>query len=198
MSPRVLVLFGLLPFATSCTDDAIAKETSALQGRWISADCEDVGGGYFLIRRFTFDKTHWENDGSIYHDAACTAPAFDFYVGGEVDVLDQSKLIAGAYEANFGETAKTLTMRDPAIAGYVNSQPAGTCGSAPWVVDQAQDISATGCQTFGQSSTMACPREYDLVEVMGDALYFGDRMPPNDLCSARPQMLTAAPVVRVM
>jgi hypothetical protein len=189
---------GSLSFATSCTDDPLAKETSELQGQWISAGCEDVGGGYFLIRRFTFDKTHWEGDGSIYHDAACTAPAFDYYDGGEVDVLDQSKLVPGAYEANFGEIAKTLTLRDPAMAGHLNSQPAGTCGSAPWVVGQAQDISVTGCQTFGQRSTTACPREYDLVDVMGDALYFGDRTPPNDLCSARPEMLTAAPVVRVM
>jgi len=198
MSPRVYVLLASLSFATSCTDDPLAEETSELQGGWISAGCEDVGGGFFLIRRFTFDKTHWENDGSIYHDAGCTAQAFDFSVGGEVDVLDQSELVAGAYEANFGETVKTMTIRDPAIAGYVSSQPAGTCGSAPWVVGEAQDIAATGCQAFGQRSITACPREYDLVAIMGDALYLGDRTPPNDLCSARPQRLTAAPVVRVM
>lgn len=187
-----------ISFAISCTDDPLAKETSELQGSWASAGCEDVGNGFFLIRRFTFDGTHWEGTGSIYHDAACTVPAFDFSNAGEVDILEKSKLVAGAYEANFGETAKTLTMRDPAIAGFVNSQPAGTCGGAPWVVDQAQDISTTGCQTFGQQSTTVCPREYDLVAVMGDSLFLGDRTPPNDLCRARPHMLTAAPVVRVM
>ena len=127
MSPRILVLLSSLSFATSCTDDPLAAETSALQGRWVSAGCEDVGGGYFLIRRFSFANTHWEVDGSIYHDAACTTPAFDYFDGGEVDVLGPSVLVTGAYEANFGETVKTLTMRDPAIAGYVSSQPEGTC-----------------------------------------------------------------------
>ena len=197
MSPRVFVLLSSLSFATSCTDDPLADETTELQGQWSSAGCEDVGGGFFLIRRFTFEDTHWQVDVSIYHDAACTAPAFDHTEGGEVDVLGESTLVAGAYEANFGEATKTLTMRDPAIAGFVNSQPAGACGSAPWVVGETQDVSATGCQTFGQRSIAECPREYDLVDVMGDALYFGDRTPPNDLCSARPQMLTTAAVVRM-
>jgi hypothetical protein len=197
MSPRILVLLGSLSFATACTDDPPASETSELQGQWRSANCEDVGGGYFLIRQFTFDDTHWQVDVSIFHDAACTAPAFDHTEGGEVDVLGPSTLVAGAYEANFGEATKTLTMRDPAVAGYVNSLPPGSCGSAPWVVGETQDVSATGCQPFGQRSIAECPREYDLVDITGDELYFGDRTPPNDLCTARPQMLTAAAVLRV-
>jgi hypothetical protein len=198
MSPRAIINLSLLLLVPSCTDDPIAKQLSELQGKWASAGCENVGGGYYLIRRFTIDGTQWANDGSLYHDAACTAAAFDFSVAGELDVLDASKVVPGAYESNFGESKKTLTIRDPAVAGYLNSQPAGACGTLPWAVDQTQDVTTIGCQTFGQLSITACPREYDLTKVSGSSLYLGDRTPPNDLCSARPQMLTAAPVVKVM
>src|SRR5262249_7488414 len=143
-------------------------------------------------------SSSWANDGTLYHDAGCTVAAFDFSVAGQFAVLDESKVVSGAFESNFGEATKTLTIRDPAVVGYLDSQPAGACGTLPWAVDQTQDVSTPGCQTFGQESITACPREYDLAKVSGSSLYFGDRTPPNDLCTARPQTLTAAPVVRVM
>src|SRR5215470_10710486 len=102
MSSRTLVTLALLLLVPSCTDDdPIANQIGELQGRWVSADCEDVGGGFYLIRRFTIAGTSWSDDGTVYHDAACATAAFDFSNAGELAVLGESQVVPGAYESDF-------------------------------------------------------------------------------------------------
>jgi hypothetical protein len=113
--------------------------------------------------------------------------AFDYYDGGDVGVRDEPKLVAGSYEANVDETARPLTMRDPAIAGYVSSQPAG--GAAARGGSSAKrKLSLTGCQTFGQRSTTAC-RANAISSTMRCTSAI-ERRPM--ICAARARMLTAA------
>ncbi len=191
---RNMLGLACLSLATACADSSLAEVSDQLQGRWASAGCEDAGGGYFLQRDFTFEGDHWKDDGRIFSDAGCHALAFDYDDEGAFDVVDASAQIAGAYETDFGEDTRTLTLRSQGLVDYLNSLPAGSCGSSTWVIDQEQSIAVTGCALFHQPSTSQCPKELDLVHIDGDDLYLGDRS--GDLCVARPTALAAIPVVR--
>ena len=98
-----------------------------------------------------------------------------------------SATVAGATEGEFAITSNVWTARQGFMADTFTMQG---CGAAPWVVDEPQDVAGTGC--IGVAHPIAeCPREYDVVALLGDDLYFGERI--TDLCSkaGRPAALGA-------
>jgi hypothetical protein len=180
--------------STDPAGDPTAELAADLEGRWVSAACEDLGGGNWLFRDFTFADGTWTLDGTVSSDAACATPSFTFVVSGPVELLGPSATLDGTWEADFGTTTKTLTVANAYVGGFLDTQPAGTCGAPPWTVGEAQDIAETGCAAFGLDPIAECPEEHDLVHLAGDELTLGDRS--VSLCDARPTALSAAPLVR--
>ena len=88
--------------------------------------------------------------------------------------------MAGATEATFRFTRKTLRAHGAAAAGFLSS-PQG-CGRA-FAADADVDISAEGCAGLGQRPVSACGQDYDLVFVEGDSLRLVQRPSDNDMCT---------------
>lgn len=190
---------GFLLFLVACAgddpgdtgtpgSDPTSDLAAELVGDWSSVGCEDIGGGNWLLRDFTLTADSWDLEGRIYGDDACTAESFSFRVTGPLALLGASETVPGAFEADFGTTTKTLTLRTAGVVDYLNSQAPGTCGAETWTVDSEQSIAETGCLAFGLDAIADCPEEHDLVGLEGDTLRLGDRS--QSLCEVRPSSLS--------
>src|SRR5258706_14408269 len=93
-----LALLGLLALtlAAACSADPIGKMVGELQGQWVSAGCEDVGGGFFLVRRFTFAGAKWKDNGTVFSDSSCRTAAFQYDSEGAFSLLEPSRVVSGA------------------------------------------------------------------------------------------------------
>lgn len=178
------------------TTGAAALTPEELVGRYVSAGCEDYpdgkGGHTYLTRDFTLTTSTWHLELAIFMDAGCATPLFTSVIDGPYTLGAGSATVAGATEGEFAITSNVWTARQGFMADTFTMQG---CGAAPWVVDEPQDVAGTGC--IGVAHPIAeCPREYDVVALLGDDLYFGERI--TDLCSeaGRPAALGAYPVVR--
>jgi len=168
----------------------------ALAGHYVSAGCEDypdgMGGHNYLTRDFTLTATTWHLELGIFMDAACTTPLFTSVIDGPYTLGDVSGAVAGATEGEFAFTTNVWTAKQDFMADTFTTQG---CGADPWVVDEPQDVSQTGC--IGVAHPIStCPREYDVVALTGDDLFFGERI--TDMCTVdgRPTALGPFPVVQ--
>lgn len=196
MNVRTLTLAALTALVTACsapqsTDPATPRVDIA--GRWASA-CVANGSGQYIQLRFAMTRADWTLDYVTYADAACATPFVTARIEGPYEVTAASS-VAGASEATFRFTRKTLRAHGAAAAGFLSS--AQGCGRA-FAADVDVDISAEGCAGFGQRPIAACGQDYDLVSLSGDSLRFGQRPSDNDMCtpSRRPGALSPLSVQR--
>ncbi len=181
MTIRTLTLAALTTLVTACSapqSTAPAAPRVDLAGRWASA-CVPNGSGQHIQLRFAMTPADWSLDYVTYTDAACATPFVTAHIEGPYEVTAPSS-VAGASEASFRFTRKTLRAHGAAAAGFLSS--AQGCGRA-FAADADVDISAEGCAGLGQRPVSACGQDYDLVSLDGDSLRFGQRPGDNDMCT---------------
>jgi len=178
---------GLSPLET------IKKDLENLSGTY--KDIEPYAyGDAFGQRVFTFDEGNWTLEFTLGLDPNLEDQVFQFRTYGSYTIVDASINVENAYNAEFGEDKKFLTLKtdDPQLIkafGFAN------CGLTPF---EEKDISENGCSLW--KSVSECPIDHDLLSLDKDGLlYFGQRPADNDMCSAdkRPTSLTPA-VIKVL
>ena len=169
--------------AGSPTMGTLPFEDKALHGDFASeGGCEVQPAALPPFKRVY----HFAPDGAfrmertLYADPACKIPLVSLRLTGTYRLGPPSPKVAEAREAEL--TFATLHMT-PHDEGFIKAKMAG-CGSAPWVVDVEQDVSATGCLTFQPLSK--CSMDYDIVQLRNDVLYPGVRNPGMCMAAGRP------------
>ncbi len=140
-----------------------------------------------------FDR-EWGIAFTQYVDDACQTPAMTAVLRGAYEPTAASRSVPGAFEVTFRFLRKTIVAHDAALVERLNS---GVCGDRQWKAGVEQDVTASGC--LGIASISACPQEYDLVRIVDDRLFLGERpRPGEDICaeSRRPQRLRSEPLRR--
>ena len=180
MARSVAFLLALTALRSACGAPQTAAPSSApdLTRRWTSA-CVPNGSGQHIHLRFALTRADWTLDHVTYGDAARTTPFVTARIEGPYAVTGASS-VAGASEATFRFTRKTLRAHGAAAAGFLSS--AQGCGRA-FEADRDVDITAEGCAGLGQRPESACGQDDDLVTLEGDSLRFGQRPSDNDMCS---------------
>lgn len=163
-----------------------------LAGHWGSPSCEPAGPGVYIKRDFTLTESTWKIVATLYTDAACGTRFLGVDIDGPYEVKGPSATVAGATEVDYRVVNHRVTAYSDAALQTFNQ---GGCGPSPRALNQALDITQTGCAPFMFPTVAQCPFEMDLNKIDGDTLYFGDRS--GDLCKARPTKLGQAPLSRV-
>lgn len=193
--PAIAALAALLVTSAHAApnQNGSANALDNLSGTYASSAAEDWGRGTFGTREFTFDKGRWTLHFVLALDPAMANKVFEFRTVGTYVVGRPSSLVPGAYEADFREEAKYVTLRatDPNL---VQAFGLAGCGLTP---NAESDISAEGCA--GWKPVTVCAIDHDLL--MLDArggLHFGVRPDDNDMCTPdkRPGKLLPAVVKR--
>ncbi|MEZ4249557.1 MAG: hypothetical protein R3B99_15115 [Polyangiales bacterium] len=179
--------------ATTGGEDAATPPNVA--GRWVS-DClpspqADGSTQYFRLD-FELTVDAWDLDYVVHADDACEIPLVTVNIVGPYAFERPSDAVAGAWEARFGFTSKTIRPEVDGLRDFLNSLEG--CGSADFETGVAQDVFATGCAGFGQYPADACAADYDLVRVEGDVLQFGARPADNDMCTPEKRPTALSPV----
>jgi hypothetical protein len=161
----------------------------ALTGVYASSAPESWYGGTGT-RRFSFGGGRWELTFVHALDPAMAKKTFRFRTRGPYVVGAASTTVPGAFEADFGEEAKLVTLLtdDPAV---VKAFGFAGCGLK---LDVEVDISATGCA--GWKPVAQCGVDHDLLALGPAGLHFGVRPRDNDMCAPakRPTALLQAVV----
>jgi hypothetical protein len=161
----------------------------ALEGVYASSAPESWYGGTGT-RRFSFGGGRWELTFVHALDTAMTKNTFQFRTRGPYVVGPASTAVPGAFEADFGEEVKLVTLLtdDPAI---VKAFGFSGCGLK---LNVEVDISATGCA--GWKPVAQCGVDHDLLALGPAGLHFGVRPRDNDMCAPdkRPTALLPAVV----
>jgi hypothetical protein len=195
-----LLAGALVPACGS--DDAPADDPDSVVGRWQSPICEarpDGMGGYRYVERdFRIrDDGTWEGTIGFFADEGCETPVSTAVIGGGYEIGAPSSKVYGASEARFDLDVFRFTPRADFFVDFLNTAPAGTCGTETWQLGVTQDISETGCALIGVDHE-SCPSEHELVYVLGGQLMFGGR--PGDggnLCTeARRPITLQTPLLR--
>lgn len=164
---------------------------SSLTGTYRSASAEDWGRGTFGRREFSFDHGHWTLKFTLALDPAFEHPVFAFRTFGTYRVVRPSAKVPGAFEADFRENAKfvTLLTPDPELAKGFGL---AACGLTPSV---EKDVSKAGCALW--KPVAVCGEDHDLLALdPNGGLRFGVRPADNDMCTPdkRPTALLPAVV----
>ena len=182
-------------FAAGCGTSDLSSE---LVGTWDSSTCEAYPAGNgnmtYLERNFTITSApdNWTLKVIIYADSACTTPFVEEDVGDSTyTVVGSSSAVAGAEEVDYNFAYRKLMPLSDAATSTLDQTP--MCGTS-WTTNVEQDLSTTGCPTFGVDTITSCPTEHDLNKVTGTNLFYGDRS--GDLCNSRPITLGTHPVVK--
>lgn len=180
---------------TTGTPGPAALTGKDLAGHWASKGCEAYpdgkGGQNYLTRDFTLTETAWSLDLTLFGDEDCSYPLFSSEIHGKFTLGELSATVDGATEGQFGIDTNDWTAHDQGLADTFTMSG---CGTGPWELEKAQDVTGTGCIGVAHK-TSECPEEYDVVAVDGDELFFGQRI--TDMCKedGRPTALAAFPVV---
>jgi len=188
-----LSIFALaaLPSCSSSsppTDDT-ATVAAALVGDWQDT-CFDAGNGEYAQLTFHIQTgLAWEVDYVVYGDASCSAALGDVHIAGDYQIVGPSSVVAGADDAIFSFSTRTVTPKAQPFADFLNSQKG--CGAGEWKVGVAQDVYEAGCAALGSYPKASCTADYDIVKVGATTLQLGARPADNDMCTAdkRPTML---------
>lgn len=155
-----------------------------ITGRWQSectaAPQPDGSTTYFHLD-FDITADAWKLDYTVHGNDACSAPLLTVHIEGPYEIGQPSEAVAGAHEAVFGFSDKTITPHAPPLAEMLNGM--GQCGSGAWKAGEAQSIYEAGCAPLGQRPKRECSADYDLVQVSGDTLQFGKRPADNEMCT---------------
>jgi hypothetical protein len=153
-----------------------------LAGAWQS-DCFATDSGSARLH-FDLEAATWTLDYDTFGDATCGTPFLTVHIAGPYELMEASAMVAGAYEARFGFTEKTVTPHGAGAVGFLASLGEACGGAGTWVDGAARDVLATGCPMLGQYPASVCPADYDLVLLEGETLRFGQRPADNDMCTA--------------
>lgn len=192
------ILFLLVPVFFSCSKGELSPlETMKNELEHLSGTYKDIEpypyGDAFGQRVFTFDEGNWTLEFTLGLDPNLENQVFQFRTYGSYTITEASSMVLNAYNAEFGEDKKFLTLKtdNPHL---IKAFGFSACGLTPF---KESDISETGCSLWKPVSE--CPIDYDLLSLdKNGLLYFGQRPPDNDMCSAekRPTSLTP-PVTKV-
>jgi hypothetical protein len=161
-----------------------------LDGQYSSTAPEDWGGGAFGRRAFSFDHGRWTLDFTLALDPAFARKVFAFRTGGTYRVIGAAAAVPGAFQADFREESKNVTLltSDAAIATAFGL---AACGLA---VGVEKDVSQAGCAAWKPVS--ACPQDHDLLALdAAGGLYFGVRPADNDMCAPERRPTALLPAV---
>lgn len=193
-----LVLLFILTFgAAACQSNQTSKleinQLNALNGTYIDPIPYEYGQGVYGKREFTFKNGSWTLDFVLALDPKLNTKVFRFRTLGSYEILRPSANLPQAYEANFKEDKKfvTLLTQDKGLAQAFGLM---SCSLA---IGIEKDISKEGCSLW--KSVKDCPIDHDLVKLDKDGkLYFGVRPKDNNMCKEefRPTSLTQ-PTIRM-
>ncbi|HZI12185.1 MAG TPA: hypothetical protein VE153_17510 [Myxococcus sp.] len=209
MSFRTVTMTALMTLTTTAAlaespreENLGARTLRQAQGEWASEQGEvrvsEGGGRTYLTRHFLFTPDANHATFVFYTDASFQVPNLTLRFWGGYTLLGESPAVKGALEAEFPLSNAAITPNTEGAAAFLNSAPAGTCGTQPWQVGVEQDVTASGgCILFGLNT--ATTVEYDLLKVQGNRLYFGARPADGGLLDSPERRPTAlqVPVVRV-
>lgn len=172
-----------IALAAVCAGSALAEgsfaakaELETLSGTYASTAPETWYGG-FGTRKFTFEDGTWGLSFTHALDPGMEVTTFRFRTEGPYEIGAPSAAVAGAYEGNFTEAKKyvTLLTEDPQlIAAFGFAE----CGLTYGV---ETDISETGCASW--QPVAVCGLDHDLIAKDAAGVYFGVRPNDNDMCT---------------
>jgi sugar lactone lactonase YvrE len=170
--------------------------SDALVGTWASPGCEAYpdgnGGMNYLDRQFALTAETWSLYGTIYGDPTCGFALFSFSIDGPYEITGGSAEHEGVAEATFHITRNDWVAHAQPLADTFDM--AG-CGAEPWAVGVPQSVLETGCIGVAKPEAECPGGELDLLQLDGDALYFGERS--VDLCATRAPRPNGYAVTRV-
>lgn len=188
-----LALCALLTPAAQAADDSAAQAAllATLRGTFVSPGSEDWYGGYGT-REFVFHDGQWQLIFTHALDPGMTRRTFQLRTGGGYVIAGPSAAVPGAFEANFDEDWKhvTLLTTTPEIVAALGM---ADCGLTP---NLETDISETGCAAWRRVAD--CGTDHDLLALDASGLRFGQRPADNDMCTPdrRPTALLSPVVAR--
>ena len=186
-----ILIFTLLTLF-SCVDnsadsiDKMKDDLVNLSGTYMDVEPYAYGDAYGQ-RIFTFDKGNWTLKFTLGLDPNLENQVFEFRTFGKYQVLQPSKFVNNAYQANFGEDKKFVTLKteNPQL---LEAFGFSSCGLS---LNIEKDISIEGCSLW--KPVAVCPVDHDLLSLDDEGrLFFGVRPADNDMCSEdkRPKALT--------
>ena len=132
--------------STTTSASAAPLAGKDLVGEWVSEGCEAYpngqGGENYLTRDFTLTESTWDLSLALFGDKDCTVALFSSKIHGPYSVGELSPKVEGATEGQFGIETNEWTAH---TADMASAFTGAGCGAAPWEVDVAQDVTATGC-----------------------------------------------------
>jgi Adenomatosis polyposis coli down-regulated 1 len=182
---KILHAVILFLFSVSIVKAHPVATVEQLAGIWKSPAAEHAGNGNYSTREFTFTEKSWKVEAVFYGDQELRVRLFSFTAEGPYRLGDVSSVVAGATNAVFSFSKKSLTLlsSDPAVTSHFN------LGNCNLVVGVSKDISHTGCSFF--TSISECAQEYDLVQIDDHTLRLGKRPADRNMCieEKRPKAL---------
>ena len=187
------IALAALTFAfTSIADKELKSKLENLSGTYADPTPYNYGTAWGK-RIFTFNNGKWTLDFTLSLDPDMKMQVFRFRTWGTYHIEEKSTTLANTYHAVFYEDKKLLTLKT-ADENLIKAFGFAPCNLT---IDKEQDVSEKGCS--GWKSVKECPGDYDLLSLDKEGkLYFGNRPPDNDMCSAnkRPTSLTP-PVIKI-
>ena len=177
----------LLVLIAACHTDPVAPDAQpvpSVAGHWLSACVPqpqaDGSTLYATLELTGSDPDRWALAYTLHGDAACAAQLVTIAIHGGYELDEPSPVVPGARDARFAFDDKTIT---PYVQPIADALGAAHCGSAAWQLGVAQSVYAAGCATFGQYPQAQCSADYDLIDVEGATLHFGNRPADNNMCT---------------
>ncbi|MEL6641451.1 MAG: hypothetical protein AAFP98_09095 [Pseudomonadota bacterium] len=175
--PLILAIFSAAP---AFADTSLAGLQDRVVGQWRSLGCEmrpakdpETGGvrPTYLTRDFTYDADGgFSADIAIYAEPSCTTQLNVFSFAGEIAWHDENPAVPGAWSQDYIlNAALTITPTAQPIVDQMNSLPAGACGDAPYVLNEAQDILGKPCVLVTILEGNDYVVDHDLLYVRADA-----------------------------
>lgn len=163
-------------------------QLETLDGHYSSTTPEDWGHGAFGRRVFSFDHGRWTLDFTRALDPPFARKVFAFRTGGTYRVIGAAADVPGAFQADFREESKNVTLLTPDLAKAFGL---AACGLA---VGVEKDVSQAGCAAWKPVS--ACPQDHDLLALdAAGGLHLGVRPADNDMCAPERRPTALLPAV---
>src|SRR5262245_33525347 len=143
---HVLAVFvgGLVISGVNFQSPSQSSIAASMAGIWETERCDvqERNGRQTSSRSvFVFLVAEWALEFTQYSDAACATPFLRAFFQGRYRIAEPSSAVAGAYHANFGFSAKRLTLYDDGLLAQANRE---ACGTRTWTRGREEDVSSAG------------------------------------------------------
>lgn len=156
-----------------------------IEGAWRSLAREPVAG-FWTTRSFFFNADRWSLIFKGFSDKALSRGLFTLHVSGIYLLGGAAENVAGAFNGIFPASRRAITVDSE--DGVVLFAQMGE------QVKRFEHLDLVDKGLGFLPPLMSAMGEYDLVAVIDERLFFGDRS--GDLTKTRPTKLTAYPLVR--